>query len=90
MVEKSIPPSHIRGGGRRGNIITGSEPKYNGGTGKIKEADRKHMPIISLAPLSLVSSLFTHHLLAPPAAYTFVEARAVVIHLPEDSQPLLA
>ena len=40
----------------------------------IQEANSKHMPIISLAPLSLVYPLLTLPFLAPPYAYAFVES----------------
>ena len=56
---------------------------------RIQEADIKYTPIIYLVALMLLSSLLTPILLASPSAYNFVEARAVVIYMTADVQPLI-
>ena len=47
------------------------------------------MSIIYLATLRLVYPILTPPFLAPPDAYAFFEARAMLLHLTSDIQPLV-
>ena len=90
MVVKPIPSSHIRGGGRRGDSINGSETRCNGGTRQnpigIQVTYANHISRIPEDVLLLLTSYF----LSPPSSYAFFEAISALLHLKVDVQPLLA